>query len=328
MKKLPKKPGKKIWQFNFPSTRNAPTAGLLVFAIFSLTSCLDSQLETVSDIEESFAEITSVEVDAGFLPATYLGNPDLEEVSLDALLRSTSNGGKTISYRVEGETLIVRLESNGLGFGRSEGHIRLTGPTDLSLRMHAGSGTVRAENVIGEHIDLEVNSGRVHAKHLEAPELYLAASSGEVVGESLKGETVATVSSGKIILKQLEGDLNAETSSGAMELEGINGLIHVTLSSGKIDMDGVQTLGRVHLSSGKVSGRNIGLSEHTSFKASSGTISLQTHSDLRAFNYDIHTGSGRARIGESQSSGILKIDNGSPHTIRGEVNSGTITLVN
>ncbi|WP_375582702.1 DUF4097 family beta strand repeat-containing protein [Cyclobacterium xiamenense] len=328
MKTLPTKQEKKIWYFRFPFKKIGAARSSLALLLLILTSCMDAQLETVADIEEHFENITSIEVEAGSLPAQYLGDPSLSRVTLQALLRSTANAQKTISYRVEGETLIVRLENNGLGFGRSEGHIHLTGPRHMSLQMHAGSGSVQAENASGDRIDLEVNSGRVFAKNLEAPVSYLTASSGAVVGESLKGTTVATVSSGKLSLTQLDGDLQAETSSGAMDLKRINGLVHVNLSSGKIDMDGVQALGSVHLSSGKVSGSNVGLSEHTSFKASSGTITVQTYSDLGAFNYDIHTGSGRARIGESQSSGSLVIRNGSPYTIRGEVNSGTLTLVN
>lgn len=328
MKTIQGKQEKKIWNFSFPSKKKLNGSGLLVLGMLLFSSCLDLQLETVADIEESFVGISSIEVDAGFLPAEYLGSPDLEEVSLDALLRSNVDGGKTIAYRVVGEKLIVSLDQNGLRMGRSEGHIRLTGPTHMSLQMHAGSGTIHAENMVGDRIDLEVNSGRVSAKNLDALVVYLTASSGEVVGENIAGNTIASVSSGKLSLKQIEGDLDAETSSGNMAFRAINGLLDVKLSSGKIAMDQVQALGRVSLSSGQVTGSNVGLSEHTSVKASSGSISIQTNSNLAAFNYEIHTGSGRARIGESESSGTLIIRNGSPHTIKGEVSSGTITIVN
>ncbi|WP_162339834.1 DUF4097 family beta strand repeat-containing protein [Cyclobacterium salsum] len=327
MKTIQGKREKKNWNFSFPSKKKLNVSASLVLSLLIFTSCLDPQLETVADIEESFVGISSIEVDAGFLPAEYLGSPDLEEVSLDALLRSNVDGG-TIAYRVVGEKLIVNLDHNGLRMGRSEGHIRLTGPTHMSLQMHAGSGTVHAENVEGDRIDLEVNSGRVSAKNLDALEVYLTASSGEVVGENIEGNTIASVSSGKLNLEQIEGDLDAETSSGNMAFRAINGLLNVKLSSGKITMDQVQALGRVSVSSGEVTGSNVGLSEHTSFKASSGNISIQTNSNLAAFNYEIHTGSGRAKVGESESSGTLIIRNGSPHTIKGEVSSGNITIVN
>lgn len=328
MKTIKGKQEKKIWSFSFPSKKKLNVSGSLLLSMLFFTACLDPHLETVADIEESFAGIGSIEVDAGFLPAEYLGSPDLEEVSLDALLRSNVDGGKTIAYSVVGEKLIVSLDQNGLGMGRSEGHIRLTGPTHMSLQMHAGSGTIYAENVVGDRIDLEVNSGRVSAKNLDALEVYLTASSGEVVGENIAGNTIASVSSGKLSLEQIEGDLDAEASSGNMAFRAINGLLNAKLSSGKIDMEQVEALGRVTLSSGKATGRDIGLSEHTFLKASSGNISIKTNSNIAAFNYEIHAGSGRVKVGESESSGTLIIRNGSPHTIKGEVSSGKIEIVN
>lgn len=328
MNTIHEKQGNKVWNFYFPTRKFLNIIGLLMFSAVLFSSCLDPHLETVADIEENFAGITSIEVDAGFLPTEYVGDPELTEVSLDALFRSTGGGSKDISYRVEDEKLIVSLDFNGLGWGRSNGHILLTGPTAMSLQMHAGSGEVNAENVTGDRIHIEVNSGRVTARNITAPDLYLSASSGQVLAENIKGNTIAEASSGKITIKQLEGNLDAETSSGNMDLEGITGLVNAKLSSGNISMEQVEALGKVILSSGKVTGRHIGLSEHTFLKASSGSISIQTDSDLANFNYEIHTGSGRAKVGESESSGTLKIMNGSTHTIKGEVNSGKIEIFN
>ncbi|MEX2512966.1 MAG: DUF4097 family beta strand repeat-containing protein [Cyclobacteriaceae bacterium] len=328
MKTIQEKQGNKVWNFYFPSRKNLNVAGALMLHLILFTSCLDPHLETVADIEESFAGITTIEVDAGFLPAEYVGDPDLEEVTLDALLRSNAGGSKDISYRVVGEKLTVTLENNGLGWGRSEGHILLSGPPNMSLQMHSGSGEVHAENVMGDKIHLEVNSGRIHAKNLTALEIYLSASSGKVMGENIKGNTLAEVSSGKLSIQQLDGNLDAESSSGNMEFKGVNGLLNAKLSSGNINMEQVQALGKVTLSSGNVKGRGIGLSEHSFLKASSGNISVQTNSNLAAFNYEIHTGSGRAKVGESESSGTLIIMNGSPHTIKGEVSSGKIEIFN
>jgi hypothetical protein len=71
-----------------------------------------------------------------------------------------------------------------------------------------------------------------------------------------------------------------------------------------------------------------GLSAETSLKASSGNIYIQTLSNLKNFNFNISSGSGLVRVGDSQSSGNLVINNGSANTIRGEVSSGKIEIVN
>ncbi|SHN09132.1 Putative adhesin [Cyclobacterium lianum] len=328
MRTITGKQGKKVWQFYLPVRKHLNIGILLLLNMFLFASCLDPTLETVVDYEESFSEISSIAVDAGSLPVHYVGNPDLEEVHLDALLRTNTNADRNIAYRLVEDKLIVSLEQAGLGRGRLEGHILLTGPVDMSLQLVAGSGEVRAENVRAARIHLEVNSGHVRAKDLEAQDLYLAASSGEVLGENLSGNTIADLSSGRLVLDQLDGNLEATSSSGNMKLKHISGLLHAELSSGNMDMEHVAALGNVRISSGKVNGRNIGLCEYTYFKASSGDISIQTNSDLAAFNYDIHTGSGRVKVGESESSGTLKIMNGAPHTIRGEVNSGKIEIIN
>ncbi|MBD3629664.1 DUF4097 family beta strand repeat-containing protein [Cyclobacterium sp.] len=328
MKTLRGKLEKKVWNFYFPFQKHLNVSGTLLLSIILFTSCLDPELETLVDYEESFAGITAIEVEAGSLPVEYVGSPDEEDVYLDALLRSNVNGGKNISYQVIEDKLYVSFDQNGLGRGRSEGHIRLSGPIQMSLQLQAGSGEVFAENVVGDRIHLEVNSGRVGARNLEATEVYLAASSGEVLAANIKGNTIADLSSGKLTLRQVDGNLDATSSSGNMEFQGVKGLLNAELSSGNIDMEQVEALGRVTLSSGKATGRDIGLSEHTFLKASSGNISIQTNSNISAFNYEIHAGSGRVKVGESESSGTLKIMNGSAHTIKGEVSSGKIEIVN
>jgi formylmethanofuran dehydrogenase subunit C len=49
---------------------------------------------------------------------------------------------------------------------------------------------------------------------------------------------------------------------------------------------------------------------------------------IEEFNYNITTGSGKARVGTNQASGSLVINNGATSTIRGEVSSGKIEIEN
>ncbi|MFC4873492.1 DUF4097 family beta strand repeat-containing protein [Negadavirga shengliensis] len=322
----------KIWDFYFPNKIIIPSgkaALTLVAATLFLTSCLDGPMEVVSDIQEEFTGIDVVEVDAAFLEATYAGDPDLEEIQLDAFLKSTSSSAYEIVYQTVGNRLIVKIKSRGtLGRVRSEGYIHLTGPESIKLSMVAGSGKVLAENVVNDVTELQVGSGKVEARNITADEIHLTAGSGEIYAEYLEGDTEATVSSGKLGIRHLEGNLHAEASSGRMDFYNIHGFLEAKLSSGKIEMDRVEALGSVVLSSGQVGAKHTGLSEYTFLKTSSGKISIQTDTDLSLFNYDISTGSGKARVGESQSSGSLKIVNGSAHTIKGEVSSGTIEIYN
>lgn len=332
MKKDTEKEENKIWEFYFPTKTMAKSVRpvmVLVTSMMLLTSCLDGAMEVVSDIQEDFTGIEAIEIDAGFLETRYIGDPDGEKVHLDAFLKSTSSTAYGISYQTIGSRLVVNVKSRGtLGRVRSEGYIHLTGPEMMKLSMRAGSGRISAENVANNFTELRVGSGKIQTKNIKADEIHLAAGSGEIFGEYLEGDTDAAVSSGKLRIDHLKGNLLAETSSGKMELNTINGLLEAKLSSGKMQMDRVEALGSIVLSSGQVEARHSGLSAHTFLKASSGTISIQTETDLSLYNYDITTGSGKARVGESQSSGSLKVMNGSAHTIKGEVNSGKIEIYN
>jgi hypothetical protein len=61
-----------------------------LFALVSLNSCLDNDLSTVSEINQDFSGITSIEVDGAFLEVEYQGETGKQDVSMDALLRSNS----------------------------------------------------------------------------------------------------------------------------------------------------------------------------------------------------------------------------------------------
>jgi hypothetical protein len=136
------------------------------------------------------------------------------------------------------------------------------------------------------------------------------------------------LSSGNLELVRVDGDVDAENSSGQIKLSEINGIANVSVSSGKIVLSKVKALGKATLSSGQLFATETGLSAATSLKASSGNIYIQTMSDLKGFNFNISSGSGSVKVGDSRSSGNLVINNGSANTIRGEVNSGKIEIVN
>ncbi len=305
--------------------------GITFIIILALaTSCLNAELQIVSDIQEDFQGISKVEVNGASLEVVYIGQQGKGTVSLDALSKSNSSNGNKINFSVTGDKLIVTVNSSGgLGLNRkSEGYIYLTGPSEMEVDLEVGSGMLRAENVMADQVILSVGSGELRAKKIDAQSIRLSSSSGTLIGEELTGEVNASVSSGKMNLSQITGNLKADGSSGEMKFENVLGLVNASISSGNMEMNHIQALGRITLSSGRVVAKDAGLSDKTFLKASSGSFSIQTPSNLNAFNFDISAGSGTANVGESQSVGSLKINNGSPHTIVGDVGSGKIEIVN
>jgi hypothetical protein len=70
------------------------------------------------------------------------------------------------------------------------------------------------------------------------------------------------------------------------------------------------------------------LGSRTSLQANSGSISIQTPSDLKAFNFDLKANSGSVRVGEQDSDDKLNLNNGASSTVTGKVSSGSIKIVN
>ncbi|WP_194776034.1 DUF4097 family beta strand repeat-containing protein [Pararhodonellum marinum] len=298
--------------------------------MFGLTSCLDNDLSVVADIQEDFDNITEIEVDGGFLDVAYTGETGKQNVSLNAFLKANSNKRTSIDYKVEGSKLIVKVSSKSgfLGNFRSEGHIRLSGPKTMLVDLETGSGNITASDIVAIEPNFFVGSGNLKVSRVSAETMYLTTSSGTLSGQDLTGKILSITSSGKIDIQKVEGNLDASGSSGEFKLKDINGLVNAVISSGKIEMQNILALGNAHVSSGKISAINTGLDPTTNIKVSSGNVNIQTFSNLGDFNYNISAGSGRIRVGESQSTGDLVIINGSAHTINGEVNSGNIEIVN
>lgn len=323
--------GKRTPFLKIKLTKNPPSLLLGLFLVLGLTGCLDNNLDVVADIQEDFSGITSVEVDGAFLEVEYTGETGKQDVSLDAFLKSNSDKRYEIVYNIiDGNKLKIEVKTNRgfLGNIKAEGYIRLTGPKAMKLDLETGSGRVGAQNVVNTETKLLVGSGGIFAKNIASGLIIINSSSGNAYGEDIAGKVEALVSSGNLELVRVDGNVDAEGSSGQIKLSDINGMVNASIGSGKIELSKVKALGKAALISGQLFATATGLSAETSLKASSGNIYIQTLSNLKNFNFNISSDSGLVRVGDSQSTGNLVINNGAANTIRGEVSSGKIEIVN
>jgi hypothetical protein len=303
----------------------------LVGSFVFLSGCLGDDLDIVSELNQDFEGITAVEVDGSFMDVEYIGESGKQFLNLNAVLRSNSDRRYELKYRIVGSTLQVYIESNSglfLGGARGEGLIKLSGPRNMKLDLEAGSGNVEASNVVATETNFQLGSGSITARNITSPRIFLDMSSGTGKIEEITGLVEANVVSGKLELIRVDGDVKADGSSGEIIFQDINGMVDANMSSGKLEMTNVKALGQINVSSGQLFATNTGLSPQTTLKASSGNIYIQTFSNLEDYNFNITSGSGTVRVGDSQSTGTLNINNGSAHTVRGEVSSGKIEIVN
>lgn len=306
--------------------------GMFLVSGFLLVSCFTPEKTVTKDYEETFQGIKEIELEGKFLEVSYEGKSGETEVYLNGFLEAAESSGMEISYRQSGSKLKIEVTGDleiGWNFGnQTDGYISLTGPEDIKLNLTNGSGSIEVLNVVHDVIDLKVNSGSITAKALEVGQMNLNASSGSIKGEALTGKVNAQVNSGGINFKEIEGDVEAKASSGSIKMEDVTGVVDATVNSGSIKLIGVTELGKLSASSGSVNAENSGLGNRTSLEANSGSVSIQTPSDLKAFNFDLKANSGSVKVGNHDSGKELELDNGASATIRGKVSSGSIKIVN
>ncbi|MGY6744328.1 MAG: DUF4097 family beta strand repeat-containing protein [Cecembia sp.] len=307
--------------------------GLALVLGLLVSACAVAEKTYTKSYEEQFAGVKEIEIEGRFLEVSYEGRAADQDVFMNAFLEAPESSGLDIKFRKSGSKLKIEVvgESSitGINFGRMQkGFISLTGPEEVKLVISNSSGPLEVMNVRHEVIDLKVSSGSIRASELEVEEIHLKSSSGSIRGEGLYGHVNCQVSSGSVKLSEVVGDIEAKGSSGSMRFEKVEGRVDAKVSSGSIKLNEVLELGDLSTSSGSIRAEGSGLGERTKLNASSGSIRIQTNSDLDGFNFNLSAGSGSVKVADRSSGKKLEINNSASHTIRGTVGSGNIRIWN
>lgn len=302
--------------------------GLVAGAMIAFSSC-EGEMEVVQTINEDFSGIEHIEIESAFMEVNYTGQEGQSIVELDGLLESSRSGNFKIEYYQEGNTLHVELDKNGMfGGGNHRAVLTIVGPKNVDLDIESGSGKTVVSGVEYPELEISSGSGNIQAMMLKVADIDLEIGSGSIQAYNIIGNVEAFASSGKVEIDQMEGKLDVKASSGAVDVKRLDGKLNVEMSSGNVSLTDVAELESLKVSSGNISGTAVGLGSKTKLVTSSGRISLRTFSNLHDYNYDFEAGSGRVVVGESSSSGSLKINNGAPSTVSGSVSSGLIEIKN
>ncbi|WP_304516329.1 DUF4097 family beta strand repeat-containing protein [Cecembia rubra] len=298
-----------------------------------LGACYVPEKTYTKDYEETFSDIKEIEVEGRFLEVSYEGREGDSEVFMNAFVEAPESSGVDIKFRKSGSKLKIEVVGDatfsGWNFGsRFNGFISLTGPDDIKLNFTNTSGTIDVMHVKYEKMELKVNSGSIRLSDVEVGDMHLSASSGSIRGEGLYGDIQANVNSGKIQLSELFGNVNAKGSSGNLHFENVDGKVEANVNSGSIKLSNVKELGGLKVTSGSIKADNSGLGPDTRLHANSGSVQIQTFSNLEDFNFDLSASSGSVKVGDKESGKKVKIDNGVPDTIKGSVSSGSIRINN
>lgn len=297
----------------------------LVLILVSTTAFAQNVLV---DAKKTYQGIKKIEVDSGWLNVTYEGGSG-SEVNVEAYLESNDNAQDIIFVTV-GDVLKIthsHKQNNYNWNSRNKGYINISGPETISLDLKGSSGNISVDNVSSEYTSLKVSSGNLNASGIQG-NLYIKATSGNLNVTDIDGDVTAGITSGNANFNSINGNLDYESTSGGLEANEVSGEVSVGLTSGNAKLNNIGTLGSIRFTSGNIKATNAGLGENTKFSGSSGNFNIQTPSNLSSFNFSLKSSSGNLKVGGSNSSKTLEIENGSGPWVRGNITSGNITIVN
>lgn len=277
-------------------------------------------------IEKTFPGITILEMEIAGVDVIYTGIPGEREIKLSALFGKNENASRTFFTVTAGNTLKVSYKNQDKQqLTQEKRFIHLEGPENLKIFIRNTSGLVGVSQVSSEETVLSVSSGKINVQKIKG-NLILKANSGKIEARDIQGNLTCSITSGMAEISRVSGDADINANSGSLKISGIQGLVNAKLTSGNLHLENVGELGRVTISSGNVRASNCGLGSLTTLEGSSGSIDIQTASQLDQFNYDLKAGSGSLRVGIVSNPKSLIIENGSNYTIRGSISSGSLQI--
>jgi hypothetical protein len=318
---------------------------------------LTTSAQTVLDkVDKTFDNITSVDVEGSFCNVIISGEKRFD-TNLTGEIISSKDYDIKIKYEQDGATLKVWLERPKSIRGSIKGNLTLKVPANTNINVKNSSGSISVENVGQSEINLTASSGSISVRNIDT-KITLSASSGSLNIQDVSGDVHATASSGSIFISGVKGDLYSVTSSGSQKIEGVKGNIKVTSASGSQSLSMIKgdvnvrvssgsikavkvtgditavtssggikldsTIGRLTLtsSSGSQKGTGIKLTGASSFKAVSGSISMQLLNSSDELSFELYASSGGLYAKGAKGKNKLIVEKGAVK-VYGKTSSGS-----
>ena len=307
--------------------KNYTYASLLALLLLASTTWVAAQNVLVNTTKK-YNNIKQIEVESGWLDVSYQGGEGTE-VSVEAYLESNIPD-QDIVFVTLGDVLKVSYKRSGEKYNwnsKNKGYLKITGPKSMQVNVRGSSGEFNLTNLVSETTVLQLTSGTVTAAQIKG-NLKLTSTSGTLKATGIEGNVEARLTSGNAYLENISGSVNYESTSGSLDAKNIDGVLSARLTSGNAKIENAKQLGQLSFTSGNVRAVNSGLGANTQFTGTSGNFTIQTTSDLNAFNYSLRAASGNLRVGGSSGTKSLELNNNAANTVRGNITSGNMTITN
>ncbi len=193
-------------------------------------------------------------------------------------------------------------------------------PHEIEVNINNSSGRIIVEGLTSRQIELQTSSGAIALKDISA-DLGVSSSSGKIRIEQCDGDKHLRASSGQITVLKSGGDIKAKTTSGRQTYEGIRGNVSTVSSSGEINIRDQEGGLNLESSSAKQEGRDIRITEDSSFRTSSGRIDFDFINKIDDFTFDLRSSSGKIEVGSTSARGRVVTGDGKI-LIKGKSTSG------
>ncbi len=279
-------------------------------------------------IEKTYSGITKLEVDISGIDVSYVGNSEVNSVDIKAMLGVNENPDKNLVMIKMGNTLKIGYKKHDKQKAVNEKRfIQIEGPETMALRLKNTSGQIQVRNVHSDETSVVMNSGFARVNGVFG-DLSIKGNSGKVDVNNVHGNLNCSINSGSIEVVDVFGNVDLSSNSGSIKARNVEGRLNGKVNSGQMKIDDVMELGELRVTSGFIKVQRGGLGPTTSLQGSSGLIDIITESPLEDYNFELNAGSGALIVGEHSKTKNLIVQNGSPHTIRGNINSGSIKIQN
>lgn len=307
--------------------KNYTRSGLVTLLLLVSTTWVAAQNVLVNTTKK-YNNIKQIEVESGWLDVSYQGGEGTQ-VSVEAYLESNITD-QDIVFVTLGDVLKVSYKRSGEKYnwnGKNKGYIKITGPKSMQVNVRGSSGEIILTNLASENTVLQLTSGTVAAAQIKG-NLKLTSTSGTLKATGIEGNVEARLTSGNAYFENISGGVNYESTSGSLDAKNIDGELNLRLTSGNAKIENAKQLGKLSFTSGNVRAVNSGLGANTQFTGTSGNFTIQTSSVLNSFNYSLKASSGNLRVGGSSGSKSLELNNNAVNTVRGNITSGNMTIIN
>lgn len=307
--------------------KNYTRISLVALLLLVSTTWVAAQ-NAVVNTSKKYPNIKQIDIESGWLDVTYQGGTGTE-VAVEAYLESNI-ADQDIVFVTLGDVLKISYKSGTGKYNwnsKNKGYIKITGPVALNLEVSGTSGNISIQNLESELTTLQLTSGNVIAAQIKG-DLTLTATSGTLAAKEVAGDVNARLTSGNTTLDGIQGAVDYGSTSGNFNAKNIGSILNVQLTSGNAKLENVTELGTMRITSGNMTAVNSGLGAKTQFNGTSGNFTVQTPSDLGAFNYDLRSTSGNLRVGNTTKEKTLDINNNAANTVRGNITSGNMTIIN